>query len=275
MTILAIDLGTSGTKLGGYKDGEFWGYKRVPSVTCNIELNSAVNDFLDEHGILAETIEKIVLTGVNSRHFDPGMPDSELVFVNEFSAIAMGGLTDADIDTAYVISMGTGTAFVKSERDADGKVTSEHIGGTGIGGGFVSGMSDILCQKQDIFDIMEYAAKGSTEKVDLCLADLGGETAGMLYPQITVSNFGKIDEDANGEDYLAGILNATFQVIGMLAVFAGRSDGIRDFVLIGALAELSQAREVFDFFEEIYKLSFIIPDKAEYSVVRGAVYWVL
>ena len=58
-------------------------------------------------------------------------------------------------------SMGTGTAFV---RAAKGEVI--HIGGSGVGGGALLGLSSIILNKSDIDAILALAESGHIENVD-------------------------------------------------------------------------------------------------------------
>ena len=56
--------------------------------------------------------------------------------VEEFTANAKGGLYLSGLDRAIIVSMGTGTAYVYADAQS-----SEYLGGTGVGGGTLVGLS--------------------------------------------------------------------------------------------------------------------------------------
>ena len=63
--------------------------------------------------------------------------------------------------------MGTGTSFVKVEGPH-----IQHIGGIGIGGGTLLGLSRLLLKTQDIHLIAEMARKGTLTNIDLQIQDI-------------------------------------------------------------------------------------------------------
>ncbi|MDR1753775.1 MAG: hypothetical protein LBR74_02570 [Eubacterium sp.] len=291
MEIIGIDAGTSGTKITGWRETKFCGFLRVSPMETNEDLNAKINGFIKSNGYSSNNIKKIAVTGIKSKGFIPKIQglskECELILIDEFNAIALGGLhgvsdTLPNEKVAYIISMGTGTAFVRAVKTIGSgeSVDVSHIGGTGIGGGFLTGLSSAFCGESDILKVSKLAESGDIGKVDLRIMDFCDNSAdlGFLNPEITVSNFGKAGlPSSNSEnavtsaDYAVGILTAVYQIIGMLAVFACRLDSAKNFVLIGALAELPQAREIFAQFEKTYGLNFHIPSAPEFAVAKGAI----
>ena len=170
-----------------------------------------------------------------------------------------------DIDQLIVVSMGTGTSFVKIDGD---KV--QHIGGLGIGGGTLQGLSRLLLKTHDIHQVSELAEKGDVTRVNLQIGDICNTALPDLPVSATASLFGKADSNASQEDIACGIIYTVLQTIGGAAVLSALNSPIKDFVLIGNLTQLPQCREVFSKMEAIYHVHFHIPPYAEYRTAIGA-----
>ena len=163
-----------------------------------------------------------------------------------------------------IVSMGTGTAFVH----ADGQ-NIFHMGGTGVGGGTLVGLSSLLLGVQNVDSIVELAKTGNLQNVDISIGDMNSN--GEYMPSnVTASNFGKVTDFTTKSDIAAGIVNMVFQTIGMMSVFTSRIDDIRDVVLCGSLATIPSTREHFAMIEELHGVHFHIPDHAEYATALGA-----
>ncbi len=75
---------------------------------------------------------------------------------DEFLANGLGAQYNTGLDSLLVVSMGTGTSFVKVQGS-----TVEHIGGLGIGGGTILGLSKLLLKTHDFHQIASLAEHGS------------------------------------------------------------------------------------------------------------------
>ena len=62
---------------------------------------------------------------------------------------------------------------------------------------------------------------------------------------------------ATAQDITLGILNMTFQTIGMMAVFACRNDKVKDVILTGTLTQVPYAKHVFEALQKMHKVNFI------------------
>jgi type II pantothenate kinase len=187
--------------------------------------------------------------------------------VDEFLAIGLGGQKLTGLSEAIIISMGTGTALVSARGGS-----IRHIGGTGMGGGTLLGLSQLTLNVRDFDHVVALARDGDLSKIDLTVGDISKKGVSMLPADSTASNFGKINELATKADIALGIVNVVFQSIGMLAVFACRADGLSDVILTGNLTLIPQARQIFDIMSRIFGVNFIIPDHAEYSTAIGAAF---
>ena len=184
--------------------------------------------------------------------------------VPEFNGIGLGGLYLSGLERALVVSMGTGTAMVYAEN---GK-PMEYLGGTGVGGGSLIGLSKMILNMENIDHIQDLASEGNLGNIDLRICDIASKSAGM-HPDLTAANFGKISDIASRNDIAKGILNMVFETIAMISRFAAQSKGVRDIVLTGNLATVKYAQELFPRLSEMFDINFIIPNNAQFSTVIG------
>lgn len=228
-------------------------------------LFGAFGKYIYDNGIQLSDVEQVMLTGVGSAFVDSplyGLPTRK---TDEFLANGLGARHATDIDQLIVVSMGTGTSFVKIDGD---KI--QHIGGLGIGGGTLQGLSRLLLKIHDIHKVAELAAKGDVTRVNLQIGDICNNALPDLPASATASLLGKADTTALPEDIACGIIYTVLQTIGGAAVLSSLNSTVKDFVLIGNLTQLSLCQEVFPKMEPIYKVRFHIPPYAEYRTAIGA-----
>jgi len=263
--VLGIDVGGSTTKVVGLRDGELIGMLQVRAADQITSLYGAIGNFLRAQGIKLGDVTSIALTGVGATFISEPIYDLETRRINEFLAIGKGALLMTGLEEAIVVSMGTGTAFVRAGKDE-----ISHIGGSGVGGGTILGLASQMLGKSDIDAILALAENGKLENVDLSVREIIGRDIPSLPPELTAANFGRIKSTASESDIALGIINMVFQTAGMLAVFLTRNDTIRDIVLTGSLATFPQAEVLFPLFTNQFELNFIIPQNAVYATALGA-----
>ena len=271
-TIIGIDVGGSTTKIVGFKkDGGDLIRIEPQFVRANDPLTAtygAFGKFTDENGIEIKSIDKVMMTGVGSSYVKKDLYGIDCERVAEFNSIGRGGLYLSGLDRALVVSMGTGTALVYAER---GGVT-EYLGGTGVGGGSIVGLSKLLVGAESIDHITEYAEGGDLGNVDLRIKDItSADSMTGLAEDLTAANFGNVSDLATKSDIALGVLNMVYETVGMVAVFAARTRGVTDIVLTGNLTRLAYCKTKFDELSEMgYGVKFHIPECAQYSTVIGA-----
>jgi len=270
--IIGIDVGGSTTKIVGFK--ECGGSRELIApqlVRANDPITAtygAFGKFTDENGIAIKDIKRIMITGVGSSFVKRGLYGLECVKVPEFNSIGLGGLYISGLKNALVVSMGTGTALVYANGEK-----MQYLGGTGVGGGTLMGLSRLLLNAETIEHIEEFAAGGDLANVDLRIKDMmaKGEES-QLSADLTAANFGNVSDLATKEDISLGIMNMVYETVGMISVFAARSVGTSDVILTGNLTRLGFCKEKFDFFNRMrdsYGMNFIIPERAEFATVIG------
>ena len=270
-TIIGIDVGGSTTKIVGFThDGESCELITPLFVKAGDPITSlygAFGRFLNDNSLSLDDIECVKVTGVGSSYLNKPIYDLRCDNVSEFESIGRGGLYISGLDEAIIVSMGTGTALVHAKKD--GAMT--YLGGTGVGGGTLVGLSKLLLGMNNVAHIEQLAEQGDVGKVDLKIKDLSdtGRFTDM-HAELTASNFGNVSDLAGKEDIAAGIINTVFETIAMIAVFAARGHKVRDIVLTGNMTTIAICHKVFSEMSRLFDVNFIIPEHSQFATVIGA-----
>jgi type II pantothenate kinase len=263
--VIGIDIGGTTTKIVGLKNKTVAQLLTVTASDPLASASGALGKLIDLNMISLTDIEKIIITGVGASYVKSKLMGLPVTRIDEFMAIGLGGLFLSQKTEGIVVSMGTGTAIVRADRSH-----IMHLGGTGIGGGTLTGLSKCILNSTDITHIIDLAQTGNLMNIDLVISDISKEKVGALPDNATASNFGKISDKAGMGDYALGIINLIFQTIGVMAVFASRSNGLNDIILTGKLAQIPLAKIIFEGISKVYKVKFIIPENAAYATAVGA-----
>lgn len=269
--IIGIDVGGSTTKIVGFEElGEKKRLIAPQFVRATDQLTSAFGafgKFLDENGLNLADIERVMVTGAGSSFITKPIYGLPCYRVEEFDAIGLGGLYLTGLNDAVIASLGTGTALVHAKAGED----PMYLGGTGVGGGTLAGLSKKMLGMDTIEHIEELAETGSLDKIDLHIGDImnKNDIPGFT-DNTTASNFGKISDLANRHDIALGIINMVFETIGMVSIFAARGCGLRDVVLTGNLSGVRQAAGIFDTLNRMFSMRFTIPENSRFGTVIGA-----
>lgn len=264
--IVGIDVGGSTTKIAGVKDGAVISPMMTRATDPVASLYGAFGKFTATNGIALGEIDRLMITGVGSVFAGDEIFGLPATHVTEFMAVGKGGSYLSGLNKTVVVSMGTGTAMVYYEN---GK--AEHLGGTGVGGGTLVGLSKKLLGTTDVSAIQELAKGGDPTVTDLTVNDMTRKDIGpTLKSSMTASNFGKIGDLTRGEDIAAGLMNMINETVAVMAIFAAKSKGVKDIVLTGRLSALDGAEAAFEALGKTFGVNFILPQKREYATVIGA-----
>lgn len=272
-TVIGIDVGGSTTKIVGFRTDtstptliEPMFVRATDAVTS---IYGAFGKFTLENDIALSDIDRVLMTGVGSSFLDKPIYSLPCEKVSEFDCVGRGGLYLSELDEAIVVSMGTGTALIHAVREG-GRVTTKYLGGTGVGGGTLLGLSRRMIGVDTIEHIEQLCEDGNLDNVDLRIGDISGDKSFQINAEITASNFGKLSDMANNNDVALGIANMVAETIAMLSVFAARSYRIQNIVLTGNLTALPSIVKVFKGVESAFGVTFLIPERAQFATVIGA-----
>ncbi len=264
-TVIGIDVGISTTKIVGVRDNQVVAPIRISAADPITSLYGAFGKYLYNNKIHLQDVERVMLTGVGAAYVkDPiyGLPTEK---TEEFKADGLGARFVSGLDRTIVVSMGTGTSFVKCEGSK-----MEHIGGIAMGGGTLQGLSRVILGSSDIQHVSQLAENGDVTHVNLMIRDISAEPLPGLPMDTTASLFARAQNDAHQEDLAAGLICMVLQTIGSTSVLVGQGCDIKDFVLIGQLTLLPQCRMIFPALERLYKVKFHIPKYSDFCTAIGA-----
>lgn len=254
-SVLGIDFGASMTKLAVVRNGR-----------CIRSLRKADDESLESalERIGTGDVHRVAITGVGASFFTGDIAGLPTTRVEEFASLYRGASKCARKLNTLVVSVGTGTSFLRVTP-----LRSWHVGGTGVGGGMLLGMSKRLLGIDDLNELMALARQGDLANVDLLLKDVCSGTISNLTETTTVANLQKL-ANASEADTALGILNLTFQTIGVMASFAVKTHMTRTIIMVGTITDMPIAEEILEPVAALHHVKFIIPDHAPFVTAIGA-----
>lgn len=264
--VIGIDVGISTTKIVGIDEkGMVISPIRIKATDPITSLYGAFGKYLHDNKIKLDEVEHVMLTGVGAAYIDEhiyGLPTSKS---EEFIADGLGAKYESKLDRMIVVSMGTGTSLVKCDGE-----NIKHIGGIGIGGGTLAGLSRIMLKTDDIKQITNLAKDGDVSKINLLIKDISAQPLPGLPMSAVASLFSNAKTNASREDIAKGLIWMVLQCIGSATILSSLESGIKDFVLIGNLSLLPLCREVYPAMEKVYGVRFHVPKYSEFCTAIGA-----
>ena len=274
-TVIGIDVGGSTTKIVGFREIadeqiQMIEPQFVHAADPITSVYGAFGRFTSQNNLELGDIDCVMMTGVGSTFVQKPLYSLNCQAVPEFASVGRGGLYLSGLDRAIIVSMGTGTAIIHAKREGK-KTVTEYLGGTGVGGGTLVGLSRQLIGVDTIEHIEQLCEGGDIDKIDLRIKDISDNT---LFPSInhelTAANFGKLSDMATKEDVALGIANMVAETVAMMAIFAARGHGLRDIVLTGNLASVKPVRKIIENLAGAFDVNFIFPQHAQFGTVIGA-----
>lgn len=263
--IIGIDIGSTITKVVAAKDGEVVKAIKTKAFDAVTSATGALGKMLIENNFNITDIEKIIITGVGATKIRGDIFGIKTIKIDEMTAIGIGGKFLAKSENIVITNIGTGTSIIESK---EGQIS--HIGGTGVGGGTIIGLSKLLLNTTDFDNILDKAANGDIQNVDLLIGDIMESDISFFNKKTTASNFGKMLDTASRDDVAYGIVNMVFQVIGVLSVFAAKSRNLNTILVTGNGSRNRLGRKILEEISVMYNIRFDFPPDGEYTTAIGA-----
>lgn len=258
--ILGIDFGLSTTDFALLK-----GKKIVRTFSMGKIPVREVGKHLKKLNLQLGSIELIAVTGGHSKKLSGKKVNGISVkHVPELKAIGSGGAFVSGKRKCLVVSMGTGTCIV---FHCNGK--SRHLGGTGVGGGTLIGLSKLLLGTGDIDKIQKLASRGSAEKVDLSVREAIGSGIGLVPGSATASNFAKLSS-RNKTDLAAATVRLVSEAVAVAACLAARSAKVKEIVFVGKTPSIPCVRKELCRVARYYSTELFFPKNAGSATAIGA-----
>ena len=263
--VIGIDIGSTTTKVAAIVSDDNIIKIKTRAVDAITSATGAFGKMIMENDFRLDSIDRINMTGAGSSKITGDLFGIKTNKIDEIIAIGAGGKYLSKKDQIIISNIGTGTAIIRVSGD---DIT--HLGGTGVGGGTIIGLAKELLKTTDFDTILEYASKGNINNVDLNVGDIAETNIGFLEKQYTASNFGKMLDIATKEDIAIGIINLTYQVIGMVSVFAAKSKNNNTVVITGNGSNNPIGQRILTDVSGMYNIDFEFPADAEYATAIGA-----
>ncbi len=254
--VVGVDVGASSTKIVLMRGTKLL---RATLKQENETLEEAIRRFNPEDA------EYITVTGVGAAALPDTLLNRKVVKVDEFASLYRGASITAKRLNMIVVSVGTGTAFVRVTPFG-----AWHLGGSGVGGGMLQGMSEKLFGKFDPKELQALALAGDPEKCDLLIKDVTTAQIGNLTPETTVANFSKAGT-ADDASLARGLYTLIFQCIGVMGAFCTKAHLTRTIFVCGAILDSQPiAKEMLDGIAKLHKVKFVIPDNSAFITAIGS-----
>jgi type II pantothenate kinase len=257
--IMGIDIGGTNTQ-GVLFDG-----KKVKA-KCSVEGNTPQHA-LKCYTCLRRKVNgrcRVVLTGGGSRKIKKRDFPVPFRLVGEIRAIGKGGEYLSGKRSIFVASIGTGTAFVSVKNGM-----ARHLGGTGMGGGTIYGLSNLMLNRP-VSDIEKLAKKGGG-LMDLTVKDIVGSGIGKIPAKATASNFGRACRRWGKAELAHSMLKMVGETVGVMSYFAARTVGQeKGMLMCGRVALNGTVKKTMTDSVKLMGGRAQFPKNAEYCAAIGA-----
>ncbi len=262
MAEIGIDAGGSMIKLALEQNGRIH-FRKYP--------NSEIDAVLQWLKLFEWT--HIALTGSKAAYIkEAAFSNSQIV--PEFDAVCTGAKwlknrgTPKTSNEFLLVNIGTGTSWFKISNSSHSRVL-----GSGIGGGTIMGLAQLLAGVQDFSEITELASKGSKEKVDILVKDLYKENIGVN-GSLTASNFGfGNSKDASKEDTIASLFQMAAETIVLLTQQASTLHHIDEIIYAGgAVSVNSPLKHIISSFDYLFPKGQLFLQEGQFCGAAGALF---
>lgn len=264
---IGIDTGGTLTKLA-YLDE----YQKLKLTVFPSNEMHLVKEWLENH----PQVEEIGLTGGRTEQLlDVLKTMKSIEYIVEFEATLKGVryLLEKEghtINQSIITNIGTGTSIHYMDGNAHARV-----GGTGVGGGTLIGLSTIMTGISNFDEIKANAFKGKREGIDLLVKDIYQGMDTPIDGNLTASNFGKVgitdQREFEQNNVLATTQGLIGEVISTLSIQLAVQYETEHIVYIGStLIDNEQLLKVIEHYTILKKHKPIFLEDCGYSGAIGA-----
>lgn len=222
------------------------------------------------------TLVSICLTGGRAEQLRKYLhAQQDIPYIVEFDATMAGVMYQLKLENiscskAIVANIGTGTSIHLMCGEEHSR-----LGGTGIGGGTLIGLSQAISPLTSYEQIIEQSKTGNRSVIDILVSDIYARNELPINGSLTASNFGgvawKSHENIRSADYLSGIQGIIGEVVASLAIQAGDAYDVKQLIFIGSTLENNDLlKEIIEKYTVLKNKKPIFLEKHGYSGAIGA-----
>ncbi|CAM3525397.1 type II pantothenate kinase [Marinicrinis lubricantis] len=168
----------------------------------------------------------------------------------------------------YIITnVGTGTSIHLIEEHGH-----RRLGGTGVGGGTIMGLSFLMTGIQEFEKIVQLAKDGNRSSIDLTVAHVYEGAVPPIPGDLTASNFGRVQSsEQRPEDLLASVIGMVGETVSTASVLAADPYHVSTIVYIGSsFIQNPILRKVVADYTKLRGAEPLFVENGEYSGAMGA-----
>lgn len=218
--------------------------------------------------------QDVYLTGGKAEYIKEKLTFNVTVCI-EFDATFRGLtqlLKEADIklDRYVYLNVGTGTSFHQATPESQ-----RRVGGSGVGGGTLMGLSYLLTGIENFETIIERAKSGIRDNIDLKVHHIYNGKPSPIPGDLTASNFGRVLDTKNSattEDQLIAVIGLVAETVTAMALNLADAFDTKNMVFIGStLLDNKVMTDIIYRYSELKNARAYVVPNGEYSGALGAI----
>lgn len=224
---IGIDAGGTLLKIVYVDEGQRRFEKRPSS-----DIDHLINELNNVH-----SQDQIYLTGGKAEYMSEELNQNACMSV-EFDATYLGLMSlikeqDLGLKRFVYLNVGTGTSFHQADQNGQ-----ERVGGSGVGGGTLLGLSSLLTGINDFDEIVSLAKEGNRDEIDLKVHHIYAGRPTPIPDDLTASNFGNVLNsniaDLNVADKVQAVIALVAETVTAVGISLAEGFETKDIVFIGS-----------------------------------------
>lgn len=261
---IGIDAGGTLIKIA-MLDGSNRTFKKYASAEIDTVIDMLNNNYADHD---------VYLTGGKAEYMKNRLTFNVTTCI-EFDATFRGLtalLKEADIhlDRYVYLNVGTGTSFHQATSESQ-----RRVGGSGVGGGTMMGLSYLLTGIDEFETIIERAKDGIRDNIDLKVHHIYNGKPSPIPGDLTASNFGHVLDTKNSaaaEDQLIAVIGLVAETVTAMAINLADAFDTKNMVFIGStLLDNKVMTDIIYRYSELKNAKAYVVPNGEYSGALGAI----
>lgn len=262
---IGIDAGGTLIKVV-YDDAEGRVYYKIPTR----EIEALIADLNENH-----PDAEYYITGGGAERFKAQLAGTVFIY-EEFDATFTGlqlmlKEQDLHLDSFVYLNVGTGTSIHYAENNQQ-----QRIGGSGVGGGTLLGLSQLLVGSSDFDEVIALSKEGNRDHVDLKVKHIYGDAEPPIPGDFTASNFAYVLEnttDISDADKVQAVVGLVAETVMTIGLAVAERQNISDIVFIGSTFNNNDVmRDIIKRYGELLGARPHIIENGEFSGALGAIY---